>query len=352
MGVVFFDGTTSTRHVVTLRFADRLELLAGDARLARWSYASIRRLDAPRGTMRLWSAEAPPLARLELRDPAAQAQVARLCPELDGAGSVRPVAFWRIAAWSGAAVTAIVGMIWVGVPVLADQVAEALPARWEKPLGDAVDRQIRVIFSGEECTYPSGTRALAKLVGQLQSAATLPLPPEPAVLRSSVPNAFALPGGRIYVLSALLEKARSPDELAGVLAHELGHVAHRDGLRRLIRDGGTGFLVGLLFGDVSGAGAALFAARTLLSAAYSRDLEAGADEFAIRIMRQLGRPTAPLGALLERITGEDDAALPSLLRDHPLTPERVARLQQADRVPSGPPLLTPAEWRALKAICR
>ncbi len=243
-------------------------------------------------------------------------------------------------------------MIWFGVPVLADQVAEAMPPGWEKPLGDAVDKQIRVIFSGEECAYPSGARALAKLVGRLQSAAALPIAPEPAVLRSSVANAFALPGGKVYVLSALLARAQSPDELAGVLAHELGHVAHRDGLRRLIRDGGTGFLVGLLFGDVSGAGAALFAARTLLSASYSRDLEAGADGFAIGVMRKLGRPTAPLGAILERITGDDDGAVPSLLRDHPLTPERVARLKEADAAPTGPELLTPTEWRSLKAICR
>ncbi len=92
---VFFDGTSSTRHAVALRFADRLEIMAGEALLARWSYAGIRRLDGPPGTWRLWSAEAPPLARLEVRDAAAQAQVARLCPALDGEGGVRPVAFWR-----------------------------------------------------------------------------------------------------------------------------------------------------------------------------------------------------------------------------------------------------------------
>jgi Zn-dependent protease with chaperone function len=349
---VFFDGASSTRYAVTLRFSDRLEISSGEARLARWSYDGIRRLDGPPGVWRLWSAEAPPLARLEVRDAAGQAAIARLCGALDGEGSVRPVALWRIAAWSMGAVAAIVGMIWFGVPVLADQVAAVLPARWEKPLGDAVDKQIRVIFSGETCAFPSGARALEKLVGRLQSAAALPIPPEPAVLRSTIPNAFALPGGRIYVLSALLERARSPDELAGVLAHELGHVAHRDGLRRLVRDGGTGFLVGLLFGDVSGAGAALFAARTVLSASYARDLEEAADGFAIGVMRGLGRPTAPLGALLQRITGDDDGAIPSLLRDHPLTPERVARLKEADAAPAGPELLTAAEWRALKAICR
>src|SRR5438067_7122963 len=119
---------------------------------------------------------------------------------------------------------------------------------------------------------------------------------------SSLPNAFALPGGRVYVLSGLLAQAQSPDELAGVLAHEFGHVVRRDALRRLIRDGGTSFLVGLMFGDVTGSGAVLMAGRALLSASYSRDDERGADGFAVMVMHRLGRPTAPLGALLTRIT--------------------------------------------------
>jgi predicted Zn-dependent protease len=118
----------------------------------------------------------------------------------------------------------------------------------------------------------------------------------------------------------------------------------------LIRDGGTAFLVGLLFGDVSGAGAALFAARSLLSAAYSRDIEAGADGFGITVMHRLGRPTAPLGDLLQRLTGPGDVQL-SLLQDHPLTPDRVRRLKQEDAAPTGPDLLDPVEWQALRRIC-
>jgi Zn-dependent protease with chaperone function len=206
------------------------------------------------------------------------------------------------------------------------------------------------MFPGAPCTAQDGRAALGKLVTELQSAARLPIVPDPVVLRSPVPNAFALPGGRVYILAALLNRAQSPDELAGVLAHEFGHVSHRDGLRRLIRDGGTAFLVGLLFGDVSGAGAALFATRSLLSAAYARDIEAGADGFAITVMHRLGRPTAPLGNLLQRLGGPGDMGL-SLLQDHPLTPDRVRRLDQEDAAPTGPDLLDPVEWQALRRIC-
>jgi Zn-dependent protease with chaperone function len=348
---VFFDGQSNTRHLVDVRFADGLDILEGGLRLATWRYANMRRLHAQAGIMRLWCTDAPPLARLELREPAVQASVEHLCPALTGPGGAQPISVWRIAAWSLAAAAAIVGTIWFGVPVAADQLAEILPLRWEHPLGQAMDKQVHALFPGATCTRPEGRAALVKLVATLQSAAQLPIPPDPVVLRSPVANAFALPGGRIYVMSGLIDRAHSADELAGVLAHEFGHVAHRDGVRRLIRDGGTAFLVGLLFGDISGAGAVLFAARTLLNDAYSRDVEAGADGFAITVMHRLGRPTAPLGGLLLRIAGPGEQDF-SLLRDHPLTPDRARRLAEEDAAPTGPELLDAPEWAALRGICR
>ncbi|MCP6768804.1 M48 family metallopeptidase, partial [Klebsiella pneumoniae] len=77
-------------------------------------------------------------------------------------------------------------------------------------------------------------------------------PLEAEVLSSSIPNAFALPGGKIYLLDGLLQKAQSADEIAGVIAHELGHVRHRDNMRKVIQNGGTSFLIGILFGDITG----------------------------------------------------------------------------------------------------
>jgi Zn-dependent protease with chaperone function len=347
----FFDGVSNRRRTVEIRCADTLEIHENGARLASWPFGDIRTVDAPTGTIRLWSTGAPELARLKIRDPATQREIQRLCPNPNGPGGAQPVSAWRIAAWSTVAAAIIVAAIWFAVPVLADEIAEILPPAWERPLGEAVDRQVRTIYTGEPCTDPTGAAALKKLVARVQSAARLPIEPDPVVLRSSIPNAFALPGGRVYILSALLEKARTPDELAGVLAHEFGHLSHRDGLRRLIRDGGTGYLAGLLFGDIGGAGAALFAARSLLNAAYSREIESGADQFAIETMHRLGRPTAPLGKLLLRIVGPESKSL-SILSDHPLTPGRDSLLAQPAPDPPGPLLLAWYEWQDLKAMCK
>jgi predicted Zn-dependent protease len=109
--------------------------------------------------------------------------------------------------------------------------------------------------------------------------------------------------------------------------------------------------VGLLFGDVTGAGALVFASRTLVTSSYSRDVEQSADTFAMEMMRKLGRSPKPMGELLFRVTGKQGNSELTILANHPLTEDRLKRMSEADRAPTGAPLLTPGEWTALQAIC-
>jgi Zn-dependent protease with chaperone function len=171
------------------------------------------------------------------------------------------------------------------------------------------------------------------------------------VLSSKFPNAFALPGGKIYLLDGLLQKAESVDEVAGVLAHELGHVQHHDNMRRIIQAGGTSFLVGLLFGDVTGGGAMVFVGRELFDASYSREAERAADAFAVEVMRKLGRSPKGLGDLLVRVTGTEAGKSISLLSSHPLSEDRLALMSKDIGAANGPEILSAAEWEALKNIC-
>jgi Zn-dependent protease with chaperone function len=187
---------------------------------------------------------------------------------------------------------------------------------------------------------------------RLSTAGGIEMPVRAEVLDTPVPNAFALPGGRVYLFSGLLAKANDPDEIAGVMAHELGHVRHRDNTRNMIYSGGTSFLVGLLFGDVTGSGALVFASRSLITASYSREAEQNADNFSIDVMHKLGRPTKPMGDLIFRITGNQGDKALSILANHPLTEDRLKHLTEEDRPASGPPLLSAQEWTALKAVCK
>ena len=133
-GAVFFDGLSSRRRVVRLSFSDRLEIVAVEAPdgapLAAWPYDAVRRVDGPANALRVSCTTAPPLARLELRDPTARADILRLCPALDGPGGAGTVSVWRIALASLATGIAIIAMAWFGMPLLANQLADLMPYSW------------------------------------------------------------------------------------------------------------------------------------------------------------------------------------------------------------------------------
>ena len=345
----YFDGKSSQRRVVTLHFTDRLEIRDGDTALATWAYADIRRADGPSGMLRLSSLTAPALARLEIRDAALAADLASRCASLDeNTPGRRGVA--AIVGWSLAATVSIVAVILFGVPLAADRLAPRVPNAFERRFGEAADGQIKTLFNAKVCDNAAGEKAFTKLMTAIRESAGMDTSVQSSVLSSEVPNAFALPGGRVYMFRGLLAKAESADEIAGVLAHELGHLEHRDNMRGLIRNGGTSFLVGLLFGDITGSSALIFASRSLVTSSHSREAEQDADGFSIDVMHKLGRPTKPMGELLVRVTGKGGKGL-SMISTHPMSEDRLARMTREDRPATKPPLLTPEEWRSLKSIC-
>ena len=353
---IFFDGRSSRRRQVMLTLGDALEIaepsdVQADRAVTRWTYDEIRRADSPPGILRLTSTSAPLLARLEIRDIPLAAELVARCLRLDEHRTTRR-GVAKIVGWSVAAAISIVCVVLFGVPLAADRLAPLVPKPIERRIGDASEVQVKTIFRGGTCNDPAGQAAFSKLVNRLRDAAGLDDDSMTAgVLPSSIPNAFALPGGKVYVLNALIDKANSPDEIAGILAHELGHLKHHDNMRGLIYNGGTSFLIGLLFGDVTGSSAVIFASRSVVEASYSREAETNADTFAIDLMHKLGRSPKPAAELMFRITGKEGGGLTSILASHPLTEDRLARMTKEDRPASGPPLLTDTEWQALKGIC-
>jgi Zn-dependent protease with chaperone function len=348
---IFFDGVSSRRRQVTLVFGEALEIAEEGGTPVSWAWADIRRADSPAGILRLACTSAPPLARLEIRDSALAASVIARCMRLDE-HRISPRGVAKIVGWSVAAAVSIVCVVLFGVPLAADRLAPLVPKPIERRIGDASEVQVKTIFGRSACEDPAGKTAFVKLVNRLRDAAGLDDDAMTAgVLPTSIPNAFALPGGKVYVLKGLLDKAENPDELAGILAHELGHLKHYDNMRGLIYNGGTSFLIGLLFGDVTGSSAVIFASRSVVEASYSREAETAADTFAIEMMHKLGRSPKPAAELMFRITGKEGGGLTSILASHPLTEDRLARMTKEDRPASGPPLLTDEEWQSLKLIC-
>jgi predicted Zn-dependent protease len=235
-----------------------------------------------------------------------------------------------------------------------------VPYAVERKLGEAVDKQVRAMFApdkpgislecGEADAEKAGKKAFDALVARLEAAANLPMPLTVAVVRRDEANAFALPGGHVYVFNGLIDQSQSPDELAGVIGLEIGHVAHRDGTRSILQAAGLSFVFGMVLGDFVGGGAMVFAAKTILQLSYSRDVEIKADIYGLELLNKVGGDARKLGAILERIAGAIEPGVKILL-DHPETRERVELINRL--ATSGPhtPLLAAPEWEALKQIC-
>jgi Zn-dependent protease with chaperone function len=314
--------------------------------------------------LRLGRPSSPGAARLEIRDSELAAAFDARAGAVRRVGAIDRRSRIKVVGWSLAALVSAVLVAIFGVPAIVARLTPLVPIRLEQRLGTSVDQQVRMVLAPgtRDRPFECGTAAQAgrvafdKLVHELEAAATLPFSLSAAVIRRPEANAIALPGGRVYVFQGLVAKANNPDELAGAIAHEMGHVAQRDGVRVLMQAAGLSFLFGMLIGDFSGGGVAVMAMRTVLQSSYSRETEAAADGYGAALLGRLGRDPRALGAILVRIAGTP-GPMAKILLDHPEAQERAAAIEAlagpraGSRDGADTPLLDAAEWAALKRIC-
>jgi Zn-dependent protease with chaperone function len=366
---LYFDGLTGARREASVELGARslqIRSPSGEA-LAEWPYAELGVFSAPEGVLRLGRPKSPLVARLEIRDSALASAFGERAGAIRRVGAIEFRSRVRVVGWSLAALVSA-GLVAVfGVPAIVLRLTPLVPVRIEQRLGASVDQQVRTLLDrggragsfecGSTGSAQAGRAAFDKLVHELEAAAALPFPLSASVIRRPEANAIALPGGRVYVFQGLLAKADNPDELAGAIAHEMGHVAHRDGVRMVMQAAGLSFLFGMLIGDFSGGGVAVLAMRSVLQSSYSRETEAAADAYGAALIGRLGRDPRALGAILIRIAGTP-GPMAKILLDHPEAQERAAAidaLAAGARLPAGTnavaALLDASEWAALRRIC-
>ena len=330
MGARYFDGRQASAHAVTLAMEGGQVLirLPDGAVADAWPLNGMRADAEPGGAVRFHFGTGP--ARLVVDDPA---DLALLLPAVRR----RPR---RPASW-GVALAACMAVLWLGVALVhsgPDLLAPLVPAGWEAGLGAGVES---AMLRGGRCNGAEGQAALDRLVARLAPPGG---PVQAVVADDPMVNAFTLPGRRVVVMRGLIASAGDGDELAGVVAHELGHVAHRDPLKRLLRAMGLNVVAaGLGWGGVDGAQVA----GTLLGLSYGRAAEAAADEYALQSLHAAGLRADGLARFFARIGHGGE--LPAFLSDHPATAERQARAAQAGM--EGAPAFSPAEWDALRGMC-
>ncbi len=151
-------------------------------------------------------------------------------------------------------------------------------------------------------------------------------------------NAFALPGGDMVFIDDLVRLAQHDNELSAVLAHEIGHVEHRHGMRRVVQNGLLYWALFAITGDISAASETLAAAPALLmNMAYSRDMEDEADRHALHRLQQQGLSPRHFADIMRRLDSDtsrrpdtDKNRLLRMLSSHPDTRERIRPFELQD----------------------
>lgn len=359
-GSSYFDGDNPVPRPVTLtvdRRAGNLEIgLPGSGvETAVWPLRDIRMLgDQPRKQSVMLRSVGDPLARLLLANP----DVLPYLPNLRRRAP--PKGRGRLAVWATIAVAAVVVQIGILVPLLADSLANYIPRAGERALGEATFSQIREALAETEfaplalCERPEGRAALQTMIEKLTVPLNLEQPVSVFVLNHEMVNAFALPGGFVVLFRGLIEAAEGPDEVAAVLAHEIGHVVSRDPTRHALRSAGSIGVLGLLFGDFAGGAAVLFLTERLISAQYSQGAELAADKFAFDALENADVSPAAVGDMFERLRakyGDRDGVVAHFLT-HPTLTERIdAARAAATEGAVYEQILTNAEWQQLETIC-
>jgi predicted Zn-dependent protease len=190
-----------------------------------------------------------------------------------------------------------------------------------------------------EITDAAVVRYVRDVSGRLARAATGPkYPYSVAVSDSRDINAFALPGGPVWIHRGVLEKATNESQVASVLAHEIAHIASRHAATQLTTVAMTkwslSFLSSLL-GNTGGAGGAQVAAEFLASGAFlkfNRDEEREADRVGLTLMSRAGwdgRGMAEMFEILKKEAGRNPTSVEAFFSSHPTPQERITEIRAA-----------------------
>ena len=270
-------------------------------------------------------------------------------------GTRRKRVYWTIAS-ALAAFPIIYGILIWGIPSLAGPITDAIPISWETKLGQFIQQE----FTDEKDLCENNE--LAEHIEVIMTKLLTPIKDRPyefelTIVDSPMVNAMAAPGGYLIVFRGLLQDTDSPEELAGVLAHEIQHVMLRHGMRLIVRHLSMAVIIAALSGDASGMlSYGLQAAQTLQALSYSREAENQADEQGLALLQQAGINPEGMMSFFEKLGHQEDEEEASPLRyfsTHPPTAERRQHLEGLSSADSKAyqEFSFEKDWKTLRNLC-
>ncbi len=327
VSAIFFDGRSAASHHGSLIF-DGKNLHFTSVESNRIFDIDTSKLVAPVGSGS-WVMELADGGRLQWDDQEFGLQLASISAQ--GNWIQHLEASWR---WAFLALfVSIIGawsILTFGVPAGARYIAFSLPPETDKLISEeSIELLDKVMFQPSELPKPK--------MGEIRTLFDTILAEDHAYasfrleFRKSEKigaNAFAVPGGLVIITDEMVGLVQNEAEVISVLAHEVGHLAQRHGLRILLQDSASAIIVAGLTGDLSNVTALSATVPTMLmQAKYSRDFEREADNFAFEYLENNGLDTQALSKLLKRIDHDNDESIDDRLSgwfsSHPSSVQRV-----------------------------
>ena len=242
---------------------------------------------------------------------------------------------WRYVILASLAVISFTwGMVVYGIPGLAKGVAHTLPISIDEKVSvEALKLLDDRFFKPSKLKEEEKQRLKKKFKIMVENTKD----PHNFVLLfrwSFRANAFALPSGHIVITDKLIEKAEYDEEVLAVLAHEIGHVVHKHGLRKALQSSIAALFLTAITGDISmGSGFAAALPVLLLETSYSRKFEQEADQYAFEYMQLQGIDTIHFANILKKISGDEseEESILNYLSTHPVTTKRTQRFIQGSQ---------------------
>ena len=377
-GAVYSDGETARPHNLTVVFGvEGLELFDEQEQpFAVWSYDQINSVEhLHAGDAAQLGHKEKPGERLYIDRRDFAAELIAHVPHMSRQAANRRV-FIPLAI-IGVLIFSVIGAIWIAGYSIPQAIAHLIPDKMRKGMGTQV---VAGLSGGKTaCSGREGAKAFTKLVDRLAKGAGQAGKFDVQIIELGMMNAFAAPGERIVVSKKLVNFVTSPEELAGVIAHEMGHGTRMHPEAGIVRALGISAAISIAFGGSTGGFGDVGA--MLLQLKYSRSAEFEADAIALKTLENAEIPAKPFAAFFVRLEekhgsgkrqktskgkadkGEQNNSKNEklvakgrlmktleLLSTHPSSPERIAIIEKQPQWKTRP-LLDKTEWKALRSIC-
>ncbi len=362
-----FDGRSSQKHLVDVELTPQAIILKapGDKPI-RWAYPQLR-----------WAADTSPfhiehcaegdegLETLVVDDPDFYRSVLEIAPKSFSSRENESKFNWKLYS-VGILVLIFSAYVFIKtVPsFLADQMVEKIPIEWEVTVGQSILKMLPVAQKPD----PEVLKVLQDTVDFLkQSLPGNPYDLKVYILPVEQVNALALPGGPIVIFEGLIDKAESPEELAGVLAHEIQHILLRHSTRGILRNMAESMLVTIFLGDMNSVMEGIVQlAGQLETLGLSREMEAEADQKGMELILAANIDPHGIIRIFKKLMQEDfsqkklpkgkpvseENDLSSYFSTHPSSQNRLARLEKQMRSHENriwTPLFPNLDWNEIKS---